>query len=51
MAVESNQANAEFENGVLTVTLPKAPEARAKSIPIRDDRAAQPIEAQAKSQQ
>jgi HSP20 family protein len=49
--VESDQANAEFENGILTVTLPKAQEARAKSIPIRDGRAAQPIEAQAKSQQ
>ena len=49
--VESDQANAEFEHGILTVTLPKAQEARAKSIPIRSGQGSQQIEAQAKTQQ
>lgn len=49
--VQSNQANAEFENGILTVTLPKAEEARAKSIPIRSGQGGQQIEAQSKTQQ
>ncbi|CCF83970.1 Hsp20/alpha crystallin family protein [Nitrolancea hollandica] len=51
MPVQSDQANAEFENGILTVTLPKAPEARGKSIPIRGGERSQPIEAQSKTQQ
>ena len=49
--VESDRANAEFEHGILTVTLPKAQEARAKSIPIRSGQGSQQIEAQAKTQQ
>jgi HSP20 family protein len=51
MPVQSDQANAEFENGILIVTLPKAQEARAKSIPIRGGQGGQQIEAQAKTQQ
>lgn len=33
--VQSDQAQASFEHGILTVTLPKAQEARARSIPIQ----------------
>jgi HSP20 family protein len=32
--VKSDEANAEFGNGVLTITLPKAEEAKAKTIKI-----------------
>lgn len=49
--VQSNQANAEFENGILTVTLPKAEAARAKSIPIRSAQRGQQLEAQSKTPQ
>ena len=34
-AVRSSAADAEFRDGVLTVTLPKAEEARPRSIPVR----------------
>jgi HSP20 family protein len=33
--VVSNQASAEFENGILTITLPKAEEVKPKSITIK----------------
>jgi HSP20 family protein len=33
--VVSDQANAEFENGILTITLPKAEEVRPKTINIK----------------
>jgi HSP20 family protein len=32
--VQTEKAEAVFENGVLTLTLPKAAEVKAKSIPI-----------------
>jgi len=32
--VDAEKADAAFENGVLTLTLPKKPEARARSIKI-----------------
>src|SRR5919202_1808282 len=34
-SVETNEAKAEFQNGMLINSLPKAAEARAKAIPIR----------------
>jgi HSP20 family protein len=46
-SVESNEAKAEFQNGMLIITLPKAAEARAKAIPIRSG--AQQIEAQSRT--
>ena len=33
-AVQANQAQCDFNNGVLTVTLPKAEESRPRRIPI-----------------
>lgn len=33
--VQADQAKANFDNGVLTITLPKSQEARARSIPIQ----------------
>ena len=39
-AVHSGAADAEFKDGVLTVTLPKADEARPRSVPIRSGQAA-----------
>ena len=33
--VKADQANAEFENGILTVTLPKAEETKERKIPVR----------------
>ncbi len=51
MPVQADQADAEFENGILIVTLPKAQAARAKSIPIRGGQGGQQIEAQSKTQQ
>ncbi len=33
--VRADEADAEFKDGVLTITLPKAMEARARNIPIR----------------
>ena len=34
-AVEGGKVNATFKNGVLTVTLPKAPTARGTTIPVK----------------
>ena len=34
-AVEGAKVNAVFKNGVLTVTVPKSPEAKASTIPIK----------------
>ena len=34
-AVKGNQASAEFHNGMLTITLPKAEEAKTKRIPVK----------------
>jgi len=34
-AVQADKANAEFENGVLTLTLPKAEETRPKTITVK----------------
>ncbi len=49
--VESNEAKAEFQNGMLVITLPKAAEARAKAIPIRTSgqQSTQQIEAQGRT--
>jgi HSP20 family protein len=33
--VDLDNVNAEFENGVLTLTLPKSPEAQPRQIPVR----------------
>ena len=33
--VEAEKANAEYKNGVLTLTLPKAEEVKPKSIPVK----------------
>ncbi len=33
--VDADKAEAAFENGILTVTLPKVPEARAKTIKVK----------------
>lgn len=46
--VESNEAKADFQNGMLIIHLPKAAEARAKAIPIRTA-GGQQIEAQART--
>jgi hypothetical protein len=35
VAVDANACEASFEDGVLTLTLPKAEQARTKQIPIR----------------
>src|SRR6185295_1261015 len=35
MAVDSNKVEASFDNGVLTLTLPKTEEAQPKQIPVR----------------
>lgn len=51
-SVESNEAKAEFQNGMLVITLPKAAEARAKAIPIRSSgqqQSTQQIEAQGRT--
>ena len=37
VSVEAGKVNASFKNGVLTVILPKAPEAKAANIPIREE--------------
>jgi HSP20 family protein len=34
-AVKGDEANAEFHNGMLTITLPKAEEAKTKRIPVK----------------
>ncbi len=34
-AVKADEANAEFKDGVLTVTLPKADQAKPRTIPVR----------------
>jgi HSP20 family protein len=34
-AVQADKARAEFENGVLTLTLPKAEETRPKTIMVK----------------
>jgi len=34
-AVKADQANAEFADGILTITLPKAEHARERKIPVR----------------
>jgi HSP20 family protein len=49
--VNAEQIQATFEDGILTVRLPKAEQARTKSIPIRSGQGSQQIEAQAKTQQ
>ena len=36
--VDSEHANAEFDNGILTLTLPKAEQARIKRIPVQSHR-------------
>ncbi|MFW6075954.1 MAG: Hsp20/alpha crystallin family protein [Chloroflexota bacterium] len=36
--VDSENASAEFENGILTLTLPKAEQARVKRIPVQSNR-------------
>ena len=41
-SVKSDQATADFKDGVLTVTLPKAEEARPRSIPVRGRQGSQP---------
>jgi HSP20 family protein len=33
--VQSDKANAEYENGILTLTLPKAEEVRPKTISVK----------------
>ena len=52
--VKSGAASAEFDNGVLTVTLPKAEEAKPRSIPVRsassEQAASQPQEIEVQSQ-
>jgi HSP20 family protein len=35
VAVDAEKAEATFEHGILTVTLPKVPEARAKVIRVK----------------
>jgi len=35
VSVDADKAEATFENGILTVTLPKVPEARAKTIKVK----------------
>lgn len=35
--IESNRVNATFKNGLLTVTLPKGPEAKLAEIPIKEE--------------
>lgn len=44
--VHADQASAEFENGVLTIHLPKSPEARPRSISVSGGKSAQAIDAQ-----
>ena len=39
-AVKADKAQAEFKDGVLTITLPKADEARPRSIPVKSGSAA-----------
>lgn len=57
-AVVADRAEARFDKGILTITLPKADEARPKSIPVRNEAAAskavdeptgQPVEVEAKT--
>ena len=55
-AVKSGAASADFNDGVLTVTLPKAEEAKPRSIPVRSSSSASAtegttIEAQSQSSQ
>ena len=38
--IEADKAKAEFRNGILTVTLPKSPQAQVKAIPIEVEKAA-----------
>jgi HSP20 family protein len=35
VAVDASKVNATFKNGLLTVTMPKAPEARGTEIPVK----------------
>ena len=49
--VKSDAAEADFKDGVLTITLPKAEEAKPRSIPVRSGGAGQPQEIQAQSGQ
>lgn len=48
--VQSDQARASFEHGVLRVTLPKAPQARATSIPIQAGQGSQALAAQTETE-
>lgn len=52
--VKSGEASADFKDGVLTVTLPKAEEAKPRSIPVRNatssTQAAEPTEIEVQSQ-
>lgn len=49
-SVQSDQAQATYENGILRITLPKTQQARATSIPISAGQDGQPIEAQSSTQ-
>ncbi|MDP9363846.1 MAG: Hsp20/alpha crystallin family protein [Chloroflexota bacterium] len=48
-AVDSGAAEADFKDGVLTVTLPKAEVARPRSIPVRPGQGARPAAVEAAS--
>lgn len=49
--IKADQADATYESGILTIKLPKAEEARGRSIPVRAGQTAgsRPIEARARS--